>query len=270
MLVQHDDTIPGISTFQKQLRDELRRNQIKYIQNMKTTPNPYRNIVNTPSPPPPSKQEEETPKETKEDDIKMTENATTTRQDVIHPLPLPYTKQGLPPMPHQIPPPPSHLGYHHLYPNPLSHVPSIPTHPGLPPMPAPFVHAQQQRQQPHGGLIHYHQTLPPPPHTHHHQIIEEQSPIDIPIDKDISQEIKTKIYRLGVKLPIAVPNVPWIYCPACKSFFTTFSKLNTHYNSQRHVIMMNGLSQEMKKKMYQLFEFIQLKQTEHLTKVQRK
>ena len=255
MLVKHDEAIPGISTFNKQLRDELRRNQIKYIQNMKTTPNPYRNIVNTPSPP-------SSPKILpKKMDITMEQKAKDIDKDkdqkenlpLANPMPLPYTKQGLPPMPHQIPPPPSHLGFHHLYPtHPMAAQASqqsfaISRHPGLPPMPAPFIQHQQREYQ----------------RQHHHHI----SPIEIPISRKLSEEIKTKIYRLGIKLPISVPNIAWIYCPVCKLFFTTFSKLNTHYNSQRHILLMNGLNKEMKNKMYQLFEFIQLKQTEHLSKV---
>merc|ERR1712228_579466 len=42
MLVQHDHNIPGIATFQKQLREELRANQIKYIQQLKTKENPFK------------------------------------------------------------------------------------------------------------------------------------------------------------------------------------------------------------------------------------
>ena len=245
MLVQHDDTVPGISTFNKQLRDELRRNQIKYIQNMKTTPNPYRNIVNTPSPPSSPKlrdnddNKDEIAMESKQIEMEQEKNMNSS---LSVPTPLPYTKQGLPPMPHQIPPPPSHLGYHHhLFPSPSA--------PNLPSYPHP-----SHPSHPHGL---------PPMWTRQ----ERLSPIDVPISQELSEEIKTKIYRLGIKLPIAVPNIAWIYCPVCKSFFTTFSKLNTHYNSQRHIVLMNGLNQEMKNKMYQLFEFIQLKQTEHLTKV---
>ena len=52
---------------------------------------------------------------------------------------------------------------------------------------------------------------------------------------------------------MAVPSVPWIYCPICKSFYTSVSKFNARYSRHRHVTSMAQLDAGSKQKMNELF-----------------
>jgi len=235
MLVQHDHNIPGIATFQKQLREELRANQIKYIQNLKTKENPFKSEESESE----SNEENDDEKKEKVNEEKL-ENIEKNEKEVkdvkVSTIEIVDEKKEKKELP------------------------------GLVSMPSPFIKKQRL------GLINYsNYAMPAHPGwiTYGSNIGQTQyqnpTPIELPIDAATCVDIKHKIYSLDITLPLAVPKVPWIYCPLCKSFFTTFSKYNKHEITQRHIISMNGLNEEEKIKMNELFEYIKQKEQDHLT-----
>merc|ERR1712039_815425 len=102
--------------------------------------------------------------------------------------------------------------------------------------------------------------------SYHPSVKPKLTPIEMPIDKATCSDIRNKMRDLHIRLPLAVPKGSWIYCPPCKSFFTTFLKYNQHKTMQRHTISMEALSDRKKKKMDELCEYIEQKESEHLTK----
>ena len=176
ILVQHNDSIPGIATFTKQLRAELRRNQLEYVQHLKVHKSPKRETPpDSPATPEPAEDDE----------------AVLKQEDRVVAL----------------------RGAH-----------AMPT----------FI----KMERPNGFVM----------------------PKEVPVDWRLSEEIKHQIYRLGLKLPMAVPTVPWMYCPSCKSFFTTFNKFNAHFATQRHTLSIKVLPEGEREKMEKLFEFIKEKE----------
>merc|ERR1712062_423490 len=93
-----------------------------------------------------------------------------------------------------------------------------------------------------------------------------QSALPLPIDWKMCEDIKRKIWTLGLSLPMAAPTVPWIYCPSCKSFFTTFSKFNDHFATTRHALSMEMLNEVDRQKMNELLQYIQEKEEQEVQK----
>eukprot|EP01083_Nonionella_stella_P149005 472581_1 len=246
MLVKHDDSIPGIAAFQKLLKDERRHKQIEYIQNLQTKPNPYK------------MEKEESVEKAGNDEDKAKEEPEDPEEEplIIMPppsAPLPIANPAVPSTPYTAP----------AMAPPLQQQYSMFMNQAM----AAYQQQLQMHAQPHAYMQYNHahaMARPAMPAAYN----PRPTPIEIAIDSTICNEIKHKIYELGLQLPMAVPTVPWIYCPSCKSFFTTFSKFNAHHATQRHLLSMTAWNEKEKNKMNALFQYIKQKEEQHLITLQ--
>jgi len=89
----------------------------------------------------------------------------------------------------------------------------------------------------------------------------EAQSTEIAITAELCGAVRRQICALGLSLPMAVPSVPWLYCPLCCAFFTTFKRFDAHFATQRHVLCEQQLTETERSKVQRLFAFIKEKQS---------